>query len=317
METVFVGACLGLLGAILGSFAGAQVWRLRARQLDDDNKRLAELRKVSRARRSPAEQAEYEFLREISGDVSVVERRRLQPLLTETAASDRSRCLSCEHRLAWYDLLPVVSWLSTGGRCRYCQARIGWLELLIEFGLGVFFVLSYLLWPYALDSWLTIAAFVFWLGACVPLAILFAYDQRWYLLPDPPMVVFTGMAAIFAVLRLGTEGVSWVSVGSLMGSIAAISGLYFVLNFVSKGKWVGFGDVVLGIGLGFLLGRWELALLAVVLANFIGTLLVLPGLLRGSVQRTTQIPFGPLLIIGMLLSFFWGELIINWYLGLL
>jgi prepilin signal peptidase PulO-like enzyme (type II secretory pathway) len=92
-----------------------------------------------------------------------------------------------------------------------------------------------------------------------------------------------------------------------------LAGLYFILWFMSKGLWVGFGDVKLGIALGILLIDWKLALLTLFLANLIGTLIVLPGLLTGRLSRKAQVPFGPLLIIGFFVSLLAGTAIMDGY----
>lgn len=299
---------------ILGSFAGAQVWRLRARQLREDTDRLRQLQR--RKRLSAAEKLERQELLGSRAQRSD-ELGQLAPLLKETLQTDRSRCLSCQHRLAWYDLIPVISWFSTAGRCRYCQAPIGWFELLIETGLGLFFVLSWVWWPLPLDSLFGVAMFVVWLVASLPLTVLLAYDAKWFLLPDRPMISFLAAASIFAVLGLVSSGVSMASLLSLLGAIMTIGGLYWLLHWVSGGRWVGYGDATLGAGLGLLLGQWQLAVLAVVLANTIGTAMVLPGLLTGRLDRKTHIPFGPMLIIGTVITFFIGQPIIDWYFGLL
>ncbi len=283
--------CTGLFGLLAGSYAGAQVWRLRARQLVADK---------------------------AAGETyDKTELRRLKPLATVRTRDDRSRCLTCGHQLAWYDLLPLVSWLSTAGRCRYCREQIGWFEPVIELGLAAFLIGSQLLWPVELNSALTISQFIVWVLMSVPLAILFAYDAKWFLLPDAPMATFIGLATVFAVLTLTIDGWSWLGVLSVISAVAAIAGLYWVLHAVSGGRWVGFGDVTLGIGLGLLLGRWELAIIAVFLANLIGTLIVLPGMLRGKLGRGSQLPFGPMLILGAVVAYFWGQAILDWYLGLL
>lgn len=313
----FTVLTLFVVGAILGSFAGAQVWRLRARQLSDDSGRLDELRAKRKSGRSSAEEAEFQFLQEISSSSAKREQRLLAPLLKQSAKTDRSRCLSCHHQLAWYDLLPVLSWLSTGGKCRYCGAKIGRFEMVIELALGMFFTLSYVLWPFAFDSWLLVAAFVVWLAASVPLAMLFSYDAKWYLLPDAPMAAFRVLAVVYAGLILTVTGLTIGNILSLIGAVAAIGGLYWVLHAVSRGAWVGYGDVRLGVGLGLLLVQWPLAVVAVVLANAVGTLLVLPALLTGRLDRQSHIPFGPLLIVGTVLANWWGQGMIDWYMALL
>lgn len=282
---------LAILGSILGSFAGAQVWRLRALQLTAEKK---------------------------AGEpVDSSELRRLRPITAKGVKEDRSHCLSCGHVLHWYDLLPVVSWVSTGGRCRYCRAFIGWMEPAAEVGLAAFFVVSYLVWPVPLDGPLSIAQFVSWLLAGLGLAVLFFYDLRWSLLPNLVMFPLIAVAALYAGLGLLQLDAATMLTGaiSVVGSVAILSGLYLAIYVVSQGRWIGFGDVKLGIVLGLLLMQWPLALLALFAANVIGTLVVLPGMLSGKITRQSRVPFGPFLIAGFLIAAWWGQAIVAWYAG--
>lgn len=284
METAYGVILLGFLGLVFGSFAGAQVWRLRHRQLLED--------------KAAGESYDKKEL------------TRLE-VLKKTASPDRSRCLECGHALRWYDLLPLVSWVSTGGVCRYCKKPIGVFEPTIELGTAALFVGSYLLWPYGLTSNLDMLLFIAWLCAIVLMVILFAYDKKWFLLPDRINFSLMAVAMIFAVLRLAIDGVAVSNMLSLAGSVGIMSGIYLLLYLYSKGRWIGFGDVKLGVGLGLLLGTWQLAFLALFLANLIGTLLVLPGLVRGTMNRQSEIPFGPLLIAGTIISVLLGNLLIE------
>lgn len=306
-------ACLGLFGAIFGSFAGAQVWRIRARQLRDEDLRLAELKKQSKL--SKEDNLDKSELSKTKAQRQA-ERKRLDSLLGRVG-DDYSRCLSCQHRLAWYDLLPLASWVSTRGRCRYCGVKIGGFEPLMEIGLASFFVASLMFWPVALDVPLEIVQFIIWLLAGVALAVLFAYDAKWFLLPDVAMAPFIVLAAIYAGLELVQTGLSVATLGSLLGSLAVLSGIYLLLHLASRGSWVGYGDVTLGAGLALLIGRVDVAVVALFLANLIGALLVLPPMLAGRLDRKSVIPFGPLLIIGAVLAHFWGGTIVNWYTSLL
>lgn len=278
---------LGLVGLVFGSFAGAQVWRLRAQQLVEDKKAG-----------EPYDKQEY---------------KALIGLTNSKLKDDRSRCLSCGHVLHWYDLFPLFSWLSTGGRCRYCHKPIGKFEPLIELGMAGYFVLSLVFWPAPFASGYEVAQFLLWLIAGVLLVILFAYDAKWFLLPDRLIFPLIAVATLYAGIEVFQDPDKVGALLTVGGSIAILSGIYFVLWLVSKGKWIGFGDVKLGIALGLLLGRWELAFLALFLANLIGCLIVLPGLLAGKISRTTHIPFGPMLIAGFFITALWGTFILDWY----
>lgn len=287
MEQLLICVALAVLGLCLGSFAGATVWRLRARQLVQDKK---------------------------AGEaVDDKEYKKLSPLTKASLANDRSRCLHCSHELAWYDLLPLASWLSTGGTCRYCHKKIGMFEPLIELGMAVFFVGSYLLWPELLHTPLGVTQFVLWLASGVLLAILFAYDLKWFLLPNQVVFPLIGIGLVVTGLRLASTSDLMLTLISLGGAIITLSGLYLALWALSKGKWIGFGDIKLGLALALLLGDWQLAFLALFLANFVGCVIVLPGLLSGKMTRKTHVPFGPLLIIGFALSALCGRFILQWY----
>lgn len=288
--SLLLAVCTGLLGAVMGSFAGAQVWRLRAHQLVQD-----------KAAGEDYDTHEYE---------------RLVGLAGQKASEDRSRCLHCHHTLAWYDLIPLASWLSTKGRCRYCRAPIGRFEPLIELGTAGLFAIFTLVWTatYGLEP-ASLALLGLWIAALTMFVILFVYDLKWFLLPDVVMFPLIGLSLVITaatVVSLHDVDIALAAV-SVTGSVAVLSGLYFVLWLVSKGLWVGFGDVKLGIALGVLLIDWKLALLTLFLANLIGTLVVLPGLLSGKLSRKAQVPFGPLLIIGFFVSLLAGPLILGSY----
>lgn len=284
------GIGVGLLGLVIGSFAGAQVWRLRYQQLVED-----------KAVGEPYDKAELS---------------RLAVLHKQKGHSDRSHCLRCGHTLAWYDLLPLLSWVSTKGKCRYCKQSIGGFEPFIELGVMAVFVASYLLWPYDLSEPTSVVLLGLWLGAVIPATILFAYDAKWSLLPDIANYALIVSAAAFAGVALYANETTPIE---LAGSLLVVAGLYGGIYYFSRWRygeqatWVGFGDVKLSIALGLFALNWQTAFVLVFAANFIGTLLVLPGLLQRSIGRATQIPFGPLLLLGTLVAVLAGQSITEWY----
>lgn len=291
MNQIIIYLALVLVGACLGSFAGATVWRLRARQLEVDKKN-----------KEPYDHKEYQRLKKLNGK---------KPL------QDRSQCLECGYELKWYDLIPIVSWLSLRGKCRACKHRIGWFEPLMEVGMVAFFVLSYVLWPGGVQTGLEIAHFSLWLAAGVAMAILFAYDAKWFLLPD----VATVALGVIGLAIVGVSAAETQDIGGTLltaiGSVGVLGGLYAVLFAVSQGRWVGFGDVKLGAVLGLVLVDWQLAAIALFMANLIGCLIVIPLLATKKVKRNSHIPFGPMLIAGAIVAWFVGWHVLNWYLATL
>lgn len=280
---------LAVFGLFLGSFAGASVWRLRARQLVED--------------KAAGETVDSKELKRLKGiaDVSV--------------KSDRSRCLNCDHQLAWYDLVPLVSWLQLRGRCRYCREKIGWFEPAVEVATAAFFVLSYLVWPAGLATAFEITSFILWLVVGVGLIILFVYDARWFLLPDKVVFPLIGLALIGAGVHVSSSTDPLAALLSVVGACLILSGIYYALYVFSKGKWIGFGDIKLGLILGLMLADWKLALLALFLANVIGCIVVLPGMVMKQLSRYSHVPFGPMLIGGFWIAGLFGQRIIDWYLA--
>lgn len=280
---------LVLLGLIVGSFNGATVWRLRARQLKED--------------------------KDAGERINKTEYHHLKKLLGASVQNDRSICLHCHHQLAWYDLIPLLSWSLLGGKCRYCHHRIGRMEPLIELGTAVFFVASYLFWPMPLHTALEAVELGIWLLLGSGLIILLAYDSRWFLLPDRVVLPLVAVALVGALLRLSQSHNWLMDSASMVLGVIILSGLYYVLYVVSHGRWIGFGDVKLGLVLALGLGSWPLAFLALFFANVIGCAIVLPGLVAGKLSRTSHVPFGPMLIIGYFIVGLFGQTILLWYLG--
>lgn len=283
MIVVSIAIVCGVFGLVLGSFAGAQVWRLRAHQLVADKKASESYNK-----------AEY---------------KKLSPLLKGKKQQDRSRCLSCGHQLGLRDLIPLISWLSTRGRCRYCGKRIGYFEPLVELSLAVAFMVSFLVWPWHLAG-LQWVLFAVWCVSLVLLIMLVAYDIKWRILPDFLTVSYGLVSLVFVVLRYFI--VNDVKLHSLAIALIIMSGVYGVLYLISKGKWIGLGDVKLGVGLGLILASWQTAFVGLFLANLIGCVLVIPGLASKKLKANSEIAFGPLLALGSFISFFVGARIMDW-----
>jgi prepilin signal peptidase PulO-like enzyme (type II secretory pathway) len=227
--------------------------------------------------------------------------------------SERSECTHCHHVLAWNDLIPVVSWVMLRGKCRYCHKKIDDSPI-VELLTAVAFVVSYLAWPYGFEI-SGMVLFGLWLVALVLLVALAVYDSRWYLLPDSmvfPLIVVGVVIGITRFVFVETMVIGEALLNMILG-VGVISGLYFALYEYSSGKWVGFGDVKLGVFIGIILG-WQGALLTLFLANLIGLLYVLPLLLLNKVQPSSKIPFGPFLIAACFITFLWGQQVVEWYL---
>lgn len=213
----------------------------------------------------------------------------------------RSRCPHCKHNLQAQDLIPLLSFLWLKGKCRHCRVRIEFWYPLTEITLAVLFAVLYLQ-VQDLRLWLWLAPHFF------VLTYIFFHDVRYKEIHDSVMIPGIIFAAL-AAFSIGNP------VGAFIG--AAVAGAFFALQyFISRGRWIGSGDIRIGLFIGFFLG-WPMTLIALLLSYLAGSLISIVLLLRGKAALKTAVPLGPFLVLGTLLSFFWGDPILNFYYHLL
>lgn len=197
---------------------------------------------------------------------------------------NRSVCLKCKTKLKWYDNIPIVSWLALKGKCRKCGKKIGAGELISELLAATSFLL--LSFNLNLENHYFLITFILLI---INLLFLAIYDGLYGELPTTFLITAIIFAAITALVS------QWPDFPNLIDyllSVAILGGTYLALYLVSKGKWVGDGDWLLGVALGLLLGSPWLALIALFLSNFLACLVMLP-LIKG---KNHKIPFGPFLV---------------------
>lgn len=283
MENFLLSLCFGVLGAVFGSFAVAQVWRLRAKQLQDEK---------------------------TSGEkIDATEWKKLRSLVSVSPKNDRSHCLNCGYQLKWYDLIPVISWLSLGGKCRKCHSKIGATEFLTEVSMFALFAIIFLVFnplSGAGFSLFGLSRLLILFVAFIPLTIMFIYDAKWSLLPTKVIWIFNFLAFIYWITAFAntTNGFNLFSVFNIAVSMALFPLVYFVLAKISKEEWVGGGDWILAIGLIFLLPNQPIfAMLLLFLSNFVGLIFALfQSILQfKKIKRGIRIPFGPAMILATLI----------------
>lgn len=226
----------------------------------------------------------------------------------------RSHCQTCSYKLRWFDLLPVFSFLLLRGKCRKCKVPISGQYILVELGTAVIFLLfGFIDTNYftLIDAESLIILLIHLCIACV-LVVIFVYDLRHMIIPDEfslALLVFS-MILLFKIFYF--SGSTAIVISHLLSALISAGFLWF-LWFVSNGRWMGFGDVKLMVGLG-LLNALPQGLSGFVFAFWIGAVFSLihlghSRLRRGSKKITmkTEIPFAPFLILGSVLAFLLGS----------
>lgn len=210
----------------------------------------------------------------------------------------RSKCSHCGHALSWYELIPIVSFLGLGGRCRSCKKTLALQYIFVEAFTAAVFMTSWLRFGY---DWLTVAG---WVVASVMICIAL-YDARWSLIPDSYTIVL-------AVAVLGTLFLQRVDpIDHLVGLGIGLA-LFGLQYLISRGEWIGSGDIFLGGVLGGFLG-WRATLGGFALAYILGALFVLPIVFRRR-QAKQAVAFGPFLLLGAWIGWLWGPWLWQWYL---
>lgn len=211
----------------------------------------------------------------------------------------RSRCPSCGHQLSWYDLIPLVSFALLRGRCRYCEKRIALRYPIVELGVGVAFVLLFHLaaGPFSL---LLLWALSFMLFAIA------LYDAKHLVIPE----TFVYLALALALLwRLSEGGNVVLAFLSAVGAAA----FFLAIFLVSRGRWMGFGDVELVFFMGLLLS-WPAILVSLYAAFLTGAGFGITLIFLGKRTFGSQVPFAPFLVLGTFVTLLFGENLVNWYL---
>jgi prepilin signal peptidase PulO-like enzyme (type II secretory pathway) len=246
----------------------------------------------------------------------------------ERFSARRSRCPSCERVLAWYDLVPILSFMWLRGKCRYCQKPISWQYPLVELATGLLFVQifnfqfsifnEFSISQLSIFDWLSLAYLLFL--NCV-LLVVFVYDLKHYIIPDIiifPAIIISFFWLCLSSLKIGHWSLieNWsLVIGNFLGYLlaATVAAIFFLLIIlITRGKGMGWGDVKLVFLMGLILG-WPQILAALFLAFFAGAVFGIGLIIVGKKQWQSQIPFGPFLVGGALIALFWEAQIMNFY----
>lgn len=220
----------------------------------------------------------------------------------ESIAFPPSHCTSCEKRIKWYDLIPVISYVFLKGKCRYCGKKISIRYPLIELLTGVFFLALYI------NFGLTFQFFKFVIFICFLLVIGIIdldttdiYDNTIYL------GIILGVILLIINYFLGYGFITYLW-GAFTGG-----GIISLIILLTKG--MGWGDAEFCLFCGLFLG-FANTLLLLFISFIIGALAGIILILLKLKSRKDYLPFGPFIAIASIITVFWGNEIISFYLAL-
>lgn len=230
---------------------------------------------------------------------------------------DRSRCPECHAIIRWFDNIPLLSYALLRGRCRQCKEKISIQYPLVELATALLFVLA---WQHAISSYFLPVTFYLllfksWLVVAV-MVIIFVYDLRWYLILDK--VTWPAGTAFFLLWLVEKSQAAdlWQAKNAWLELFLAVLigyGFFALQYYGSKGKWLGGGDVKLGVVMALALATPSRIMAAIFVAYILGALVGIGLIIAGKKETGSKLPFGTFLAVATVIIYFWGEAIINWY----
>lgn len=224
----------------------------------------------------------------------------------------RSMCFSCGKTLHWHELVPVFSYLFQRGKCTKCKSAISLQYPVVEFISGILFAL--LAWKLSfllLVSPLTFLTKTVFYGYLLSLLVVISvYDLKHGIIPDQFSYLFATMAFLLLFFETGNIFMAHVPTVAQILAGPIIAAPFAFLWWVSNGKWMGFGDAKLALGMGFLLGVSG-GLTALLIAFWSGALISIFLLLlkRYGFTMKSEIPFAPFLVFATCVTFIFS---LNW-----
>lgn len=200
----------------------------------------------------------------------------------------RSSCEFCHNNILWFDLIPVLSYIFLGGKCRFCSKKLSLQYPLVETLTGLLYVLVFLVFwqaqPFYFISMLCI----------VTLSVVIAIsDMKYQIIPDWAVVL------LFLIgISSNIDKIFYYFAGSLIGVF-----FLWIIYHLSGGRAMGYGDVKLIAAQGMILSL-PFLFISLYISFIVGGLYSVPLLIMRKKKMTSQIPFGPFLVIGFLISTF-------------
>lgn len=224
---------------------------------------------------------------------------KLKKLSFKVKNKNRSFCDFCGKKLQWYENIPVISFLIQIGRSRCCRKNLPLLYPVVEIVTGLLFLQISITKFQDPNNYQTVLAMVM-VGFFVFSAV---FDLKYMILPDFSTYILIFLAFLWQIINFNL-----VSLGSNIMIGLACYALFYFLHVMTNGKGMGFGDVKLAFVMGLLLG-WPKVIIGIYMAFVVGAIVGVGLMIVLKKGRKTVIPFGPLMILGTMVTWIWGDVI--------
>lgn len=227
--------------------------------------------------------------------------------LSRSIVTPGSACPNCNHRIRWFENIPILSFILLRGRCSKCNQPIPLRYPFVELIMGILAVAIWHKFPFQVD-------FFIYLGFCAAMMVITFIDLDHMIIPD--IISLPGIATGFA-LSFVSNHIDWQQ--SILGILLG-GGLFYAVAFIfcliTKKEGMGGGDIKLLAMIGAFLG-WQAIPFVIFLSAFVGAIAGLIYTRFCSKEKNAQIPYGPFLAGAAICYLFYGQIIIAWYINLL
>jgi prepilin signal peptidase PulO-like enzyme (type II secretory pathway) len=218
----------------------------------------------------------------------------------------RSQCIHCGEKLSWYEIVPVLSYIFLRGKCRRCHRVIPWYYPLVELGMAL--VVTQLFFLHQKADFIVSGLFFRDLFFITLLTVLCIYDALYKEILSMAVLIGIIAGVVCNWLFLSPE----LSPQSMLIGMVFGGGIFLLQFLVSRGVWIGSGDIYLGTMMGVWLG-WPRILIALFFAYIFGGAYSLGLLFVHKFRRGMEVPFAPFLTLGTLIAFYYGKVLLEWY----
>jgi len=216
----------------------------------------------------------------------------------------RSYCPKCKQDLSYKDLVPLFSYLFLLGKCRYCRKKISLQYPLVELVTGAIFLFIFLQVGVSLELFYLFAVFSL-------LVFVFVFDLKHYIIPDFANFSLIGLSFLYLLGNSLLKENNHQLIEGVFSGVGAFL-FFFSLFYFTKGRGMGFGDVKYVVFMGFFLGYPNI-LVGLFISFLLGAIIGLLLIFLKRKNMKSQVPFGPFLIAGTLVAYFYGERIVETY----
>ncbi|MBR1874113.1 MAG: prepilin peptidase [Eubacterium sp.] len=221
----------------------------------------------------------------------------------ENIATVNSHCMSCGHRLKWYDLIPLFSWIFLRGKCRYCGERISVQYPIVESVNGLLYIAIFFINGWSVESSL-------WCIVTSCLIVIAVIDYRTMLIPVGSYFVILLIGIVHMLLDLNNW---WDYVIGAVGAGVFLLLCALVFRLVTGKGGLGLGDIELMVCAGMCLGIRRV-FFVIVIGCVAGA--IIEGIRMAVTKNKGKFAFGPYLSAAIFIGLMWGQAMFDWYVGL-